>query len=117
MPYRERRNTAVTLTCQYCSQPFYPFHSREATARCCSRVCAFALGRERIAALRAAGSDPVHGGATAEKRRAALTQRRAAREDVGRHARGAPVSAADHASRPTPPTPPHVTSQPPATAE
>jgi CRISPR associated protein Cas1 len=84
MSYRERRNTAVLLTCVRCGSTFHPFKRRETKAHYCSRACATAYSRERMAAARAAGQDPAHGGAVTEKRRAAIAQRRASGEMVGR---------------------------------
>src|SRR5262249_7517894 len=100
MPYRERRNSAVTLTCQYCGRPFHPYKPEEATARYCSCACGTVSGRERMAALRAAGTDPAHGGAVAQKRRAALARRRSEGEHFGRIPRGAP--APDESALPPP---------------
>ena len=61
-PLRERRNRDVLLTCIRCGSAFHPFKGFEETAQYCSRACNSADNREKLAALRASGKDPAHGG-------------------------------------------------------
>jgi CRISPR-associated endonuclease Cas1 len=83
MATRDYHNRAVLLTCIRCGSTFHPFKGFETSARYCSRACNMADRTERLAALRAEGHDPAHGGKAAEKRRAALARRRATGERIG----------------------------------
>ena len=100
MPYRTRKNLELLLTCVRCGAGFHPFKGTEDTARYCSRACSTAYGRERMAALRAEGRDPAHGGAVAEKRRLAIQRRRASGELIGSQLRKARLDAQEAASPP-----------------
>ncbi len=100
MPYRTRKNLELLLTCVRCGVGFHPFKGTEATSRYCSRACGSAYGRERMAALRAEGRDPAHGGAVAEKRRIAIQRRRASGELIGMQLRKARLDAQEAASPP-----------------
>src|SRR5207237_96196 len=92
---RNNRNITTLLTCIRCGTPFHPLKGHESDARYCSRACSAAYGRERMAAARAAGVDPAHGGAVAERRRRALDRRRAAGELLGMQLRKARRDAAE----------------------
>jgi CRISPR-associated protein Cas1 len=83
MPYKERRDLTVTLTCARCGAPFHPWRDHRTPTRYCSTACAAAKGHEAIAEARAHGHDPTHGGAAADKRRTALQRRKAAGEVFG----------------------------------
>ena len=66
--------------CPHCGEHFVTHDKRK---RYCSRRCGGGVGRSRIAALRARGEDPSHGGAAAAGRRASLARRRASGELLG----------------------------------
>ncbi|MGO8951508.1 MAG: CRISPR-associated endonuclease Cas1 [Ktedonobacterales bacterium] len=90
---RERRNRTVLLTCVRCGTEFHPFTGFEETAQYCSRACNMAYRRDKLAAMRAEGRDPAHGGAAAEKRRIANRRRRASGELMGAQLRKARLDA------------------------
>lgn len=73
-------------TCRHCGAPIT---SRDGRARYCSRACVHTSNQAKLAALRAQGQDPGHGGAAADARRASLARRRAAGELLGRAAQKA----------------------------
>src|SRR5260370_42356974 len=101
MPYRTRKNSTLLLACVRCGATFHPFKGCETTARYCSRACSTAFGRERMAALRAEGRDPAHGGTVADKRRSAIQRRRASGELIGTQLRKARMDA-EEATAPPP---------------